>query len=167
MRKLFLFAAAAMLIALGGCDSGDPDDGTDPHEVAGIYQFTEYLFEPSGTGFQPINVLDTLNMDVTELLLTSDGDLQLRYQFVNGGLYHADGSFSVRPLAVTIEGESDDEVDFTRLLLDRTFTLRRDPAQPELLSAEIPKTINPSAFSDRYSGVESMTGTLYLTIARQ
>ncbi len=155
------------LFLTAGCDTGDSDDGTDPDEVAGIYLFTEYHFVPDGAGFSTINVLDTLDAGFTELLLTSDGDFQLRYRFVDGGIFHADGSFTVRPSRVTLTGDPEDAADFERLLLDRTFTLRRDEAQPDILQADIRKRINPSAFSDRYAGVEQMDGVLHLKIERQ
>lgn len=167
MRTLLLLCASAALLLVGGCDSGDPDDDADPRDVAGIYRFTEYSFNPSGTGFQPIDVLDTLNTATTELRLASDGDFQMLVQFVGGDLFLAHGTFSVTTRAVNLNGSDDDEDDFERLLLDQEFTLRRDPDQPEVLSADIPKTINPSAFSDRYEGVPSMSGTLRLRLVRE
>lgn len=164
MRSLLFLAAGLMLLA--GCDSGDSDEGTDPDEVAGIYRFTEYHFVPDGAGFPTINVLDTLDAGFTELLLTSDGDFQLRYAFEDGGIYHASGSFSVRPMRVTLIGSEGDAEDFARLLLDRQITLRRDPEQPDILQADIQKRIDPSAFSDRYAGVDRMDGILHLEIER-
>lgn len=167
MRTLLLLCASAALLLVGGCDSGDPDDGADPRDVAGIYRFTEYSFSSSATAVEPIDVLDTLNTAGTELRLASDGDFQMLVQFVGGDLFLAHGTFSVTTRSVSLNGSDDDEDDFERLLLDQSFTLRRDPDQPDVLSAEIPKTINPSAYSDRYAGIESMTGTLRLRLVRE
>lgn len=166
MRILFLVAAALAVVLFGGCDSGDPVDQPEPEDVAGVYHFTEYTFQPSGTAFQPIVVLDTLDNEETNLWLSSDGDFILFYRFVSGQLYFPSGNFEVRARAVSLSGSDEDADRFTRLLLDRNFTLRRDPDQPDVLTAEIPKTIDPSAFSDRYAGVESMSGTLRLRLER-
>ena len=168
LRRLLLLSAAAGTLVLTGCDSGDPSGGADFDEVAGFYRFTEYTFDPDAQAIPPINVLDTLNTDQTELLLTSDGEFQLTIRFVNGGLYRADGTYSVSSAAVNVRGNSDDAADFERVLLDREFTLRRDPAQDDILRADISsKRINPSAFSDRYAGVQEMIGTLRIQAQRR
>lgn len=164
MRKLFLFAAAAAVLALGGCDSGDPDDNPDPSDVDGTYEFTQYVFEPSGSGFQPIQVLDTLDTEETELRLFADGEFFLIYQFVAGDQYLVTGEFDVSTGAVTLSVGDEDQADVERILLSDEFTLRRDPDGSDVLSAEVTKTINPSAFSDRYEGVESMAGTLRIRL---
>lgn len=155
------------MLLVSACDSGDPSDGADPDDVAGFYAFTEFSFDPDAAALDPINVLDTLDTDHTELLLTSDGEFELTIQFVNGGLYRADGSFSVTSAAVNLQGNSDDAADFERILLDREFVLRRDLGQPDVLRADISsKRINPSEFSDRYAGLNDVIGTLRIQVER-
>ncbi len=156
-----------LILAVSGCDSGDPIDEPHAREVAGQYDFTEFTFEPSGAGFQPIVVLDTLVLHETNLRLSSGGNFILSYQFVDGDVFFPSGEFSVTAQSVRLNGNDADLDDFEKLLLDDEFTLRRSDDEPGLLTAEISKTIDPSAFSDRYEGVSSMSGTLRLGLEKQ
>jgi hypothetical protein len=160
-------AFSLLLLVLSACDSGDSVDEPHPRDVAGVYAFTEFSFQPSGQGFQPIAVLDTLVQSETNLRLSSGGNFILSFQFVNGELYFPAGDFSVSEQSVRLNGNNEDRADFERLLLDDETTLRHSVDQPGVLTAEVSKTINPSEFSERYQGVTEMSGTLTLRLVRQ
>lgn len=156
-----------LVLLIGGCDSGDPIDEPHPRDVAGLYNFAEFTFAPSGTAFQPIVVLDTLVQSETNLRLSSGGDFILSYQFINGDVFFPAGEFAVTASTVRLNGENSSRPQFEELLLTDEFTLRRSVDEPGLLTASITKTINPSEFSDRYEGVTEMSGTLKLRLVRQ
>lgn len=155
------------VLAVSGCDSGDPIDEAHPRDVAGLYNFTEFTFDPAGAGFQPIVVLDTLVQAETNLRLSSGGQFVLSYQFVNGDVFFPAGTFEVTARSVRMDGDDSFLNDFEKLLLDDEFTLRRSEDEEGVLTAEIPETIDPSEFSDRYSGVDEMSGTLRLRLVKQ
>ncbi|MEX0822479.1 MAG: hypothetical protein WD021_10065 [Rhodothermales bacterium] len=156
-----------LVLLVGGCDSGDPIDEPHPRDVAGLYNFTEFTFEPSGTAFQPIIVLDTLVQSETNLRLSSGGNFILSYQFINGDVFFPAGNFAVTASTVRLNGEDTYRPQFEQLLLTDEFTLRRSVDEPGLLTASISKTINPSEFSDRYAGVTEMSGTLKLRLVKE
>ncbi len=160
-------ALAVLLLLASGCDSGDPVDEPHPRDVAGVYTFTEFIFQPSGQAVQPIVVLDTLEQSQTNLRLSSGGEFSLTYQFVNGDLYFPSGEFTVSAQSVRLTVSEGARDHFQRLLLPDRFALRRSVDDPNLLTAEIPQTINPSEFSDRYEGVEEMTGTMRLRLVKE
>lgn len=152
------------LLIMSGCDSGDPIDRPDPRDVAGRYSFTELRFQPVGGAVQPINVLDTLDQSGTDLRLSSDGTFILSFEFVNGSPFFLNGQFSVSELTVKIDGSDSQNSTYARLLLSSDFTLRRNLDQPGLLTAEISRVIDPSAFSNRYRGVPSLDGKLFIRL---
>lgn len=158
---------ALLCFALSACDSGDPIDEPHPRDVAGQYEFSEFTFEPTGTAFQPINVLDTLVQAETNLRLSSGGQFILSYQFENGDVFFPAGRFSVTARTVTLNFDDSYRGQVEELLLSDEMTLRRSEDAEDVLTAEIPKTINPSEFSERYEGVTSMSGALRLRLVQQ
>jgi hypothetical protein len=167
MKRIALFLAAPFMTALlimSGCDSGDPIDRPEPRDVAGQYSFTEFRFQPVGGAVQPINVLDTLDQSGTDLRLSSDGTFILSFEFLNGSPFFLNGQFSVSESTVRIEGSDSQNSTYARLLLSPDFTLRRNLDQPGLLTAEISRVIDPSAFSNRYRGVPSLDGKLFIRL---
>lgn len=163
----FTAALLTVLVAtLNACDSGDPAGNPDPGDVAGVYSFSELTFYPSGAGFQPIAVLDTLVQSETSLRLATSGEFILSYQFFGGDLFFADGEFSVSLQSVRLNADNDDRVYLEGILLNDDLNLRRSDEEPDVLRADISKTINPSEFSDRYAGVEEMSGTLRVRAER-
>ncbi len=169
MRLQFVLFSVALfsLIALAACDSGDPIDEPHPRDVAGRYVFTEFVFQPSSSLVQPINVLDTLVVNGTHLSLSSDGSFIFAYEFVNGDLFFLGGDFSVTANSVRIDGIRDQRPTYNQVLLNEDFTLRRSSETPGVLTAEIPQTIDPVTFSDRYEGIGSLSGTLRLRLVKQ
>jgi hypothetical protein len=154
------------LLILGGCDSTDPDDNGDTREVAGLYRFTEFIFVPEAPAVESINVLDTLSAGQTDLRLSSDGTFIFSYQFVNGTPFFLNGGFAATSNTVQIAGIANQNDTYARILLTPSFTLRRDENNPDLLTADIRKTINPSQFSNRYRGINSINGTLRLRLEK-
>lgn len=155
------------LLLLSACDSGDPIDEPSPADVAGTYQFTRFEFVPSAAGvLQPISVLDTLNRAATSLELTSGGDFVLSYQFEGGQKHLLTGVFDVSADQVDLDGRRDDRDSYQQLLLSDDLSLERNVPEQNVLTASIQKTINPAAFSDRYQGIESASGTLYIRLVR-
>ena len=170
MKRIALSLAApflAALLILSGCDSGDPVDRPDPRDVAGRYNFTEFRFDPEGPGFADINVLDTLDAGGTDLRLSSDGTFILSIEFVNGSPFFLSGDFSVSNTTIEFEGRENQSSTYTQILLTQSFVLRRDLDDDDVLTASITKNIDPSAFSNRYRGVNSMNGTLHLRLEQQ
>lgn len=167
MRFGFLSVALLGLLAVGACDSGDPIDEPEPRDVAGRYTFSQFVFEPNSAAVQPINVLDTLVVSRTHVDLSSDGIFFFTYEIEGGDLFFLGGNFSVTASAVRIDGVRDQRASYNRILLDEDFTLRRNADTPGVLTAEVPKTIDPSAYSDRYEGIGSITGILRLRLVKQ
>lgn len=162
-----LAIASVVTFLISGCDSGDPVDRPDPSDVAGRYSFTEFIFRPTSPAVQPINVLDTLNAGRTHLDLSSAGNFILRYEFVGGGEYFLNGTFTVTERAVRIEGLREHREFYNRVLLAEQFLLRRDETAPGILTAEVPLTVNPASFSDRYVGITQLEGELHLRLEEQ
>lgn len=160
------FVLILLIFGVSACDSGDPIDAPHPRDVAGVYDFTEFTFQPSGTAVQPIVVLDTLVRSESNLRLSSSGNFILSYQFIDGDPFFPAGEFSVTEQSVRLNGNNNDRPDFERLLLEDEMTLRRSEEEG-VLTAEMSKTINPSEFSDRYAGINEMTGTLKLRLVKQ
>lgn len=167
MRLYPLVAALSLALSVAACDSGDPEDQPQPRDVAGRYSFTEFVFDPISSAVQPINVLDTLEANTTHLDLSSGGNFIFAYEFVEGDEYFLSGSFTVTEQTVRILGSSDHRESYNRILLAEQFTLRRDEAAPGVLTAEVPLTVNPANFSNRYVGITALEGTLRLRLEEQ
>lgn len=167
LRFGLLSAALFSMVVLGACDSGDPIDEPEPRDVAGRYSFTQFVFQPNSALVQPINVLDTLVVGRTHLDLSSGGNFIFAYEFVQGDQFFLGGDFGVTANAVRIDGIREQRSSYNKLLLDEDFTLRRSSDTPGVLTAEIPKTIDPVTFSDRYEGIGSLAGTLRLRLVKQ
>lgn len=169
MRTSIRFPLIAVLgcFLFAACDSGDPDDEPEPQDVAGEYRFTEFSFTPTSTSVQPISVLDTLVAENTHLNLLSGGSYIFAFEFVGGEQYFLGGTFSVTERTVRIRGAESDRELYNQLLLAEDFNLRRDDTQPDVLSADVPLTVNPAEFSPRYEGILQLEGTLHLRVERQ
>ncbi len=167
LRFGILSIALLSMVVLGACDSGDPIDEPEPRDVAGRYNFTQFVFQPSSAAVEAINVLDTLVVGRTHLDLSSGGNFIFAYEFVAGDQFFLSGDFRVTANAVRIDGARDHRASYNRLLLDEDFTLRRNDDAPGVLTAEIPKTIDPAAFSDRYEGINSLSGTLSIRLVKE
>lgn len=162
-----LSVALLCVLVLGACDSGDPIDEPEPRDVAGRYSFTEFIFQPSSSLVQPINVLDTLVVGRTHLDLSSGGNFIFAYEFMNGDQFFLSGNFAVTANSVRIDGDREHRSSYNKLLLNEDFTLRRSSDTPGVLIAEVPQTIDPATFSDRYEGIGSLSGTLRLRLVKQ
>lgn len=166
-RLLLPLVAVLGCFLFTACDSGDPDDEPRPRDVAGEYRFTEFTFTPTSTSVQPIAVLDTLVEANTRLNLLSGGSFIFAYEFVGGEEYFLGGNFSVTERTVRIRGNENDREFYNQLLLAEDFNLRRDEAGSDVLSADVPLTVNPAEFSSRYEGILQLEGTLHLRLERQ
>lgn len=167
MRFRALPFALAVLILFSACDSGDSNGDEELEAVSGTYEFTEFSFHPDGSAVAPIVVLDTLDQAETSLSISQTGTFIFSYRLIGGGFNFLVGRVEASTRAVELSGDSDDASAYRAILLSPKLTLRRDPDVPRVLAATVRMTINPSLFSDRYTGIESMTGTLRLRLERR
>ncbi len=154
------------LLVLAACDSGNALDQSGPEEVAGTYRFTQFEFVPTATVLPAANVLDTLTAAATSVRLTNGGDFVFSYQ-LRGGLEQVlSGSYDVTATRVRLTGQESDAAKYGSLLLDRSLSFERSTTNPDVLTAQVSKTINLAAFSNRYQGIGDVQGTLRLRLER-
>ena len=115
---------AAALVVFPGCDTSDPVPPVEPTEVAGVYRFVEFRFNPDPQFVPDAVVLDTLVADSTSIELLNSGQFQFRYR-LRGGLDNIiNGTFTVDRNEVTLSFESGFEARLRALLrLDVEGTL--------------------------------------------
>jgi len=155
-------------ICLQACDSGDPIEMPDPAEVAGLYLFEDLHFIPDGQGIEPADLLDTLRTEATLIRFSSSGVFYVDYEFIGGTPYFLRGTFEVTARTVQLHGEREHRDEYRKLLLEENLILQRDELDPDILSAQLVKTVDLQAFSpDKYAGVTAAPGTLFLRLGRQ
>lgn len=161
---LIPFVLVLGLSVLAGC-TGTPVEPPSPRDVAGTFEFTEFRFVPDAAALAPANVLDTLDA-LPSLLLTEGGQWVLVYRFRGGVTSLLFGDFSVSSNEVRLDAAATTEARLAQVLLESPIRLTRYPAEPDLFTAAIRKTVDLEAYSNRYRGVPPVTGTLRLRIER-
>lgn len=166
-RSLLLLAAAFLLFP--GCDTSDPEPPIEPAEVAGVYDFQEFRFNPDPQFVPDVVVLDTLVLERTSLELLDSGQFQFRYR-LEGGLDNIiNGTFTVSEEEVVLVFESGFEARLRALLLDPTLRFNRGSS--ELLRLSRSKEVNLEAYSEDYrdTGLDltEVRGLLEVELRRQ
>lgn len=160
-----ILALAAMLIgfiSFTGCGDDNPVK-LSPDEVQGRYDFTEFIFTPDAEALAAANVLDTLVMDRTSLLLLDGGQFALSYQFIDGEESLISGDFTVTASAVELNMSSGSEERQKELLLHSPLRLSRNLENSSLETVEV-STKDLSLFSDRYAGIPPVEGELRIVL---
>lgn len=163
--KSKILALAAILIGfitITGC-GGDNPVKLSPEEVQGRYDFTEFIFIPDAEALMAANVLDTLVLDRTSLLLLDGGQFALNYQFKHGGESLISGDFSVTESVVELKMSSGTEGRRNELLLHTPLKLIRNLETSRLEIMEV-RTKDLSLFSDRYKGIPPVEGVLRIKL---
>ena len=145
---------AAALVVFPGCDTSDPVPPVEPTEVAGVYRFVEFRFNPDPQFVPDAVVLDTLVADSTSIELLNSGQFQFRYR-LRGGLDNIiNGTFTVDRNDVTLSFESGFEARLRALLLEPTLRFSRlDEAgqvRPDVIALSRSKQVNLEAYSAEY-----------------
>jgi hypothetical protein len=156
VAALFL---AVTLIVFTGCDTSDPVPTVEPVEVAGVYDFTQFRFDPDRSVLLPVNVLDSLVADETSLRLADNGEFLLTYQF-EGETFpdNVRGTFDASRDAVTLEARESDADRFAALLLPRQITFDREGDTVLLLDEQ--RTVDLAAYDEDYEGFDPQPGQL-------
>lgn len=163
-RQILGVFTALLLLFLVACDSNN-DNRSDVEAVAGEYAFVEFRFLPDSDLLTPVNMLDTLLVENTRLQLFSSARFTLLYQFEGGDPTFVGGTFSVSDRRVRLNGAIDEAAFYEALLLSNETTLDRQDNGD--LSADINRSVNLSAFSNRYRGLPSVDGKTILRLSRR
>jgi hypothetical protein len=159
-----IFVALTTVI-LTNC-SKDNVVNVPPEEVAGTFDFTNYEFIPNASAIARANVLDTLVTANTNLRLISGGQFILSYQFINGQESVLIGDFRVTDTEIRLTFGGGNENRMASLLLHTPLVFTR-VANTNRLILSANRTVNLSAFSNRYSGIPPVEGRLELGLERR
>lgn len=154
------------LVFATGCDTTDPEPSADPADVAGIYEFAEFRFDPDRSGIVAVNVLDSLSTEGSYLDLRSDGQFQIVYQFGDDFPDNARGSFTVTRDVVRLSARSADVPRMQALLLSQNVEFERQSETVLLVDEEM--TVDLEAYDeDVYGGIEPQPGQLRIRMTLQ
>ncbi len=148
-----------------GC-SEDSVVNVEPEEVAGTFDFTTYTFTPDAAAIQPAIVLDTLAVENTNLRLIAGGQFILSYQFIDGPESVIIGDFTATENEIRLTVGSGNNDRLTSLLLHTPLVFNRSANKTRLTHAST-RTVDLSAFSNRYSGIPPITGQLELELLQR
>ena len=163
MRLALLSAVVLAVVALPACDSGNAVDPPTPADVAGVYTFDAFRFQPTATALQPVNVLDTLVTDESFIELLDSGDAALRFRRTGGTTRIVPANFEVRRNEIRLTFQGGNEATLGRLLLPNVLTFDRTG---DALALTDELTANLEAYDvGRYSGFTSIPGTLTLRLS--
>lgn len=161
MRPLLLTAVA--VVTLAACDSGDPLDLPSAADVAGVYDVEQFRFVPDASALAPVNVLDTLVTDESFVEILDGGQATLRFRRTGGTTRIVPADVEVRRQQVRVRFQGGNEGTLGRLVLPTVLTFDRDG--DDVLAAEDDLTADLTLYdSDRYSGFDSVPGTLTLRL---
>ena len=158
-----LLVLALGLVSLAGCDSSEEESRVT--EVTGTYSFTQLRFVPDAPALAPINLMNRLVPEETELRLLGSGQFTLFYQFEDGVQSQATGTFTATDERVRLNVDEEDQDRLADVLLggeQLTFT-RADG----VLTLNQRKTIDPRPFGPEYTGIASAEGVLDVQLIRQ
>jgi hypothetical protein len=164
-KKTTKIIAVAALLAVGSimsssCDKSNPVRVL-PEDVAGTYDFQQFVFIPDAAALEPANLLDTLAVDNTNLRLLDGGQFTLNYQFQGGSEAIISGDFSVSATEIRLQAAAGSEARLASLLLHSPLRLRRN-IDLDKLEASATKTVDLSAYAERYAGVPPVRGRLVI-----
>ncbi len=167
---LRLTAALFCCILFAGCDTTDPEPPTSPADVAGLYDITDFLFDPNAGAIADADVLDRLEPGATLDLLNTQrgGQFQLRYQFVGELPDLISGDFTVTQNTVTLTVREEDRPSLSGLLLDSLIPLMRE--SDTVLSRSVAKSVNLEDFDPMQyggAGLTNVQGTLTLRLVQR
>ncbi len=163
--RLALLSAAVLVaaVAFSACDSGNAVDPPTPADVAGVYTFDAFRFQPDAGALQGVNVLDTLVTDESFVELLDSGQATLRFRRTGGTTRFVAGTFEVRRDQIRLTFQGGNEATLGRLVLPNVLTFDRTG---DTLSLEDDFTANLEAYdSSRYAGFGSIPGTLTLRLS--
>lgn len=159
MRFALLSVVALAAVAFSGCDSGDAIDPPTPADVAGIYTFESFRFQPTSSGLSPVSVLDTLVAAESFIELLDSGQATLRFRRTGGTTRFVPATFEVRRQQLRLTFQAGNEATLARLVLPNVLTFDR-PSDGVLTISES-FTANLEAYdAARYGGFTSIPGTL-------
>lgn len=168
--RLRLTAVLLFCALSAGCDTTDPVSPASPADVEGLYDITEFLFNPQAAAIADANVLARLEPGATLDLLNTQrgGQFQLRYQFTGELPDLISGDFTVTQDNVTLTVREEDRPSLSGLLLDAQIVLVRE--SDTVLSRSVTKSVNLEAFdAEEYggAGLTSVQGTLTLRLVQR
>lgn len=155
-----LLAVASIMNS--SCDKSNPVRVL-PEDVAGTYDFQQFVFIPDASALDPANLLDTLAVSNTNLRLLDGGQFTLNYQFLGGPEAIISGDFTVSASEIRLQSAAGSEARLASLLLHSPLSLRRN-IDLDKLEASDTKTVDLSAFAERYAGVPPVRGRLVLEL---
>lgn len=164
LRLVAALICTAAVPFVAGCDTTDPVPPAAPEEVAGTYDFAEFRFVPTSSGIVPLNLLDTLITDETQLDLAANGEFQLVYR-LEGSTFsdNVRGTFNASRDEVVLSARAVDVARLEALLLRQQLTFTRTTETELLLSDQ--RTVDLESFDDeRYGGLDAVTGALRLRL---
>ena len=151
---------AVVSIINTSCDKSNPVRVL-PEDVAGVYDFQQFIFIPDASALEPANLLDTLVVDNTNLRLLDGGQFTLNYQFKGGSEAIIAGDFSVSSTEIRLQAAAGSEARLASLLLHSPIRMRRN-IDLDKLEASVTKTVDLSAYAERYAGVPPVRGRLLI-----
>lgn len=170
LRALLLPLCPLLLLTglfLAGCDTTDPVPPTEPVEVAGTYDVTAFRFDPDRTGILGLNLLDSLNADVTVLELRADGQFLFIFQFDNDFPDDFRGTFTASRDEVRLMTRDEDLSRLPLLLLSQGVTFERQ-GDTGLVLLDDNRTVDLESYDeDVYGGIAPQTGTLTVRLTRR
>lgn len=158
-----LFVIASLILA--SC-SEDSVVNVEPEEVAGTFDFSTYEFIPNASAIQPAIVLDTLAVENTNLRLIAGGQFILSYQFMNGSESVIIGDFTATENEIQLNVSGGNNERMASLLLHSPLVFTRS-ANTNRLTLSENRTVDLSAFSNRYSGIPPVAGRLEIELLQR
>jgi len=165
LKLLSLMAILFGFLLFAGCSDSNPVT-LSPEEVEGRYDFTEFIFTPDAGALMAANVLDTLVLDKTSLLLLDGGQFALNYQFIGGQEAFISGEFTVTKSEVELKTSEGSESRLNEILLHTPLKLARSEESSNLETSVV-KTKDLSSFSDHYAGIPPVQGVLILNLVKR
>ncbi len=168
MPRRYIFGVLVLAALAAGCDSTEPisENPQPATDVAGSYQFETYSFQPKATVLPAYNLLDTLAVADTELILADSREFVLQYRFKGGQTRFISGEFSNTPTQVVLRAGSDQNAKFNELLLANNLVLLRSPTDPALLTLDLEQTVDVGKYSSRFAGLGPISGVLKVRLRR-
>jgi hypothetical protein len=124
-------AAALLLPGLAGCGDSTGPDGIDIDIVVGTYSLTTLRFDPQGS-LPDIDVLPALATSGTQLILTSNGAMQIVHQDPTTGLFVTiQGTFKTSPDGVRLDFAENSQ--YAEMLLTRRMAFTHNAAAGTLV----------------------------------
>ena len=163
MRFVLLFAVTVAAAAFSACDSGDAIDSPTPADVAGVYAFEVFRFQPTSTALAGVSVLDTLVAAESFIELLDSGQATLRFRREGGTTRFVPADFDVRRDQVRLTFQGGNEATLGRLVLPGVLVFDRGDNGALTLSETF--TANLEAYdATRYGGFTAIPGTLTLRV---